>query len=99
MPEARAFFGALTDVLKASHGAEKITGISESLAQAGIQISNIVKGLTIRDWKKNLDVQRKMENVIEDFLMEHRKDMGIEITFEEIDEILVKCLKVSKNNY
>ena len=99
MPEARAFFGALTDVLKESHGAEKITGISESLAQAGIQISNIVKGLTIRDWKKNLDVQRKMENVIEDFLMEHRKDMGIEITFEEIDEILVKCLKVSKNNY
>lgn len=99
MPEARAFFGALTDVLKASHGAEKITGISESLAQAGIQISNIVKGLTIRDWKKNLDVQRKMENTIEDFLMEHRKDMGIEITFDEIDEILVKCLKVAKNNY
>jgi type I restriction enzyme R subunit len=99
MPEARAFFGALTDVLKTSHGAENITGISESLAQAGVQISNIVKGLTIRDWKKNLDVQRKMENSIEDFLMEHRKDLGIEITFEEIDEILVKCLKVSKNNY
>jgi type I restriction enzyme R subunit len=99
MPEARAFFGALTDVLKAPHGSEKITGISESLAQAGIQISNIVKNLTIRDWKKNLDVQRKMENTIEDFLMEHRKDMGIEITFDEIDEILVKCLKVAKNNY
>jgi len=98
-PEARAFFGALTDVLKASHGPGQIEEINGSLAQAGIQISNIVKGLTIRDWKRNLDVHRKMENAIEDFLMEHRKDMGIEITFDEIDEILVKCLKVSKNNY
>lgn len=97
--EARAFFGALTDVLKASHDMSKIEGIKESLAQAGIQISDIVKNLTIRDWKRNLDVQRKMENVIEDFLMSHRKDMGIEISFDEIDEILVKCLKVAKNNY
>ena len=40
-----------------------------------------------------------MENEIEDFLMEHRKDLGIEITFEEIDEILVHCLKIAKNNY
>ncbi len=97
--EARAFFGALTDVLKASHDMSKIEGIKESLAQAGIQISDIVKNLTIRDWKRNLDVQRKMENVIEDFLMSHRKDMGIEISFDEIDAILVKCLKVAKNNY
>lgn len=71
----------------------------ESLAEAGIQISAIVKQLTIRDWKKNLDVHRKMENAIEDFLMGHRKDMGLEITFDEIDEILVRCLKVAKNNY
>ena len=97
--EARAFFGSLTEVLKTTHSADKIDGIKESLAQAGIQISNIVSGLTIRDWKRNLDVHRKMENAIEDFLMEHRKDMGIEITFDEIDEILVKCLKSAKNNY
>lgn len=96
-PEARAFFGALSDALKASH--ELNNGINESLAEAGIRISAIVKRLTIRDWKKNLDVHRKMENSIEDFLMEHRKDMGLEITFDEIDEILVRCLKVAKNNY
>ena len=97
--EARAFFGALTDVLKSSHDKDKVQAIKDSLAQAGIQISNLVENLTIRDWKRNLDVQRNMENAIEDFLIEHRKDMGIEITFDEIDEILVKCLKVAKNNY
>ena len=49
--------------------------------------------------KRNLDVQRKMENEIEDFLMSHRKDLGIEINFDEIDEVLVGCLKIAKNNY
>lgn len=96
--EARAFFGAISEVLKTSHEIN-VNGIKESLAQAGIQIASIVKDLTIRDWKRNLDVQKKMENAIEDFLMEHRKDMGFEITFDEIDSILVKCLKVAKNNY
>jgi len=97
-PEARAFFGAISEVLKTSHDTS-VNSIKESLAQAGIQIASIVKDLTIRDWKRNLDIQRKMENAIEDFLMEHRKDMGFEITFDEIDSILVKCLKVAKNNY
>ncbi|HLZ17591.1 MAG TPA: type I restriction enzyme endonuclease domain-containing protein, partial [Cyclobacteriaceae bacterium] len=98
-PEARAFFGALADGLKTSHDPEKIADIGELLATAGTRIAAIVQTLTIRDWKGNLDVQRKMENAIEDFLMEHRKDLGLEISFDEIDEILVKCLKVAKNNY
>ncbi|WP_262987126.1 hypothetical protein [Aequorivita vladivostokensis] len=40
-----------------------------------------------------------MENAIEDYLMEHRKDLGVSINFDEIDVILAKCLKVAKNNY
>jgi type I restriction enzyme R subunit len=98
-PTARAFFGAVTEVLKGAHGEEKITSVSETLANAGLGIAAIVDQLTIRDWKKNLDVQRQMENEIEDYLIEHRKHLGIEITFDEIDEILSKCLKVAKHNF
>jgi type I restriction enzyme R subunit len=97
--EARAFYGALTNVLKEIHGKDKVEESSEVLAQAGIQICDIVKKLTSRDWKRNMDVQNKMENEIEDYLIDHRKTLGIEITFEEIDEILMKCLKVAKNNF
>ncbi len=97
--EARAFFGALCEVLKQTHGKEEIDRIKDHLAQAGIQIGSIVESLTIRDWKRNIDVQNKMENQIEDYLIDHRKTLGLEITFEEIDEILAKCLKVAKNNY
>lgn len=81
------------------HGKKTITGVANHLAQAGLEIAEIVEQLTIRDWKKNLDVQRKMENKIEDFLIDHRKTLGLELTFDDIDEILVKCLKAAKHNY
>ncbi|SHO59932.1 type I restriction endonuclease subunit R [Algoriphagus zhangzhouensis] len=97
--EARAFYGALTEVLGISHEKEELKNINNLLAQAGIQISEIVEKLTIRDWKRNIDIQNRMENEIEDYLIDHRKALGIEITFDEIDEILSKCLKVAKNNY
>jgi type I restriction enzyme R subunit len=98
-PEARAVFGAISQVITNKHGKEKSTNISEKLAIAGIDIKEIIEKLTIRDWKKNLDIQNKMENEIEDYLMEHRKDLGVDINFNEIDAILLKCLKVAKNNY
>lgn len=98
-PEARAVFGGISRVLIQTHGKSKVEDISEKLAIAGIDITKIIENLTIRDWKKNLDVQNRMENEIEDYLMEHRKDLGVEINFDDIDGILVKCLKVAKNNY
>ena len=97
--EARAFYGALTNVLQNSKGKESEKRINEQLATAGIQIADIVEKLTIRDWKRNIDIQKRMENEIEDYLIEHRNTLGLDITFEEIDEILTKCLKVAKNNY
>lgn len=98
-PQARAFFGAVSEVLIQHNGKEMVNNSLDAIANAGIEISEIVMNLTIRDWKRNLDVQRKMENEIEDYLMEHRKNLGTELSFDQIDEILVKCLKVAKNNF
>ena len=52
-----------------------------------------------RDWKKNIDVIKEMENEVEDYLMAHRKSLGVDITFDDLDAILEKCLKVAKNNF
>ena len=98
-PEARAIYGAIAQVIEERHGKEVSTANQEKLAEAGIDITKIIEKLTIRDWKRNLDIQNKMENAIEDYLMEHRKDLGVSINFEELDSILAKCLKVAKNNY
>lgn len=99
LPEARAIYGAIAQVIEERHGKKVSAANQEKLAVAGIAITKIIEKLTIRDWKKNLDIQNNMENAIEDYLMEHRKDLGVSISFEELDSILAKCLKVAKNNY
>ncbi|MCH8535973.1 MAG: HsdR family type I site-specific deoxyribonuclease [Flavobacteriaceae bacterium] len=95
-PKARAFYGALNEVLN-----KKIDpSISATkVAEAGIEIEKIVEDLIITDWKKNVDIQNKMENEIEDYLISKRTQMGIEISFDKIDAILIKCLRVAKNNF
>lgn len=95
-PKARAFYGALNEVLN-----KKLDkSISKNkVAAAGLEIETIVENLIITDWKKNVDIQNRMENEIEDFLISKRTQLGIEISFDEIDAILIKCLRVAKNNF
>ncbi len=97
--KARAFYGALNEILESRISDENSDEINNSLAKAGMSISNIIEKLTIRDWKRNLDIQKQMENNIEDYLIEERNNIGVSISFEEIDEILGKCLKIAKHNY
>ncbi|WP_196781435.1 type I restriction endonuclease subunit R [Flavobacterium sufflavum] len=98
-PEARAFFGVLSEVFENSFGKEIAIQQKDVLANIGIDISKIIEKLVIRDWKKNIDVIKEMENEVEDYLMAHRKSLGIDITFDDLDVILDKCLKVAKNNF
>ena len=98
-PEARAFFGVLSEVFENSFGKEIAIEQKDVLANIGIDISKIIEKLIIRDWKKNIDVIKEMENEVEDYLMAHRKSLGVDITFDDLDAILEKCLKVAKNNF
>ena len=95
-PRARAFYGVLNEVLNKKLDKE----ISKKkVAEASLEIEVIVNNLIITDWKKNVDIQNRMENEIEDYLIGKRTQFGIEISFDEIDTILIKCLRVAKNNF
>lgn len=95
-PRARAFYGALNEVLNKKLDKE----ISkQKVAEAGVEIEEIVNSLIITDWKKNVDIQNKMEDQIEDYLISKRSQLGVEISFNEIDTLLIKCLRVAKNNF
>jgi type I restriction enzyme R subunit len=70
-----------------------------NIANLSLSITEIIENLIITDWKKNLDIAKKMENDIEDYLLYANKEFNLNITFEQIDNILLKCLKTAKNNY
>ncbi|MEQ9442902.1 MAG: type I restriction endonuclease subunit R [Cyclobacteriaceae bacterium] len=99
-PKAAVFYRNLQESLANSEDGEVSEEANQAIAQSGLDIMRIIESAIITDWKKNLDVQRKMENEIEDYLFSKRKAFGgKEITFDEIDLILQKCLKLAKNNY
>ncbi len=94
-PEARAIFGIIKQVLLNSQPLS--SDQAQKFATGGIELADIIKRLTIRDWKRNDDVQKQMKNDVEDYLLAKRKDLGVEINFIQLDLILDEVLKVARN--
>lgn len=95
-PEVRAFYGVLKDALTQNGDAGKWMDLLAAVAE---EIDGLVRQHKIRDWHKNLDVQRAMENAIEDKLLEHPELFNGTIDYAKVDEILVRCMTVAKGNY
>ena len=73
LPEARAFYGILSETILPPSIEPIPSSITEPIAEMGIEITEIIQRLTIRDWKRNDDIQKQMKNDLEDYLMSKRK--------------------------
>jgi type I restriction enzyme R subunit len=98
-PEARAFFGLikeklLTEGTKAAQAKQIV-----QYADMGLNVSEIIRKLLIRDWHKNDDVQKQMKNEVEDYLLHKQHDLGIEISYSQLDDILDEIIKVAKSQF
>lgn len=96
-PEARAFYGIVKEVLARETPQSDLTKVDLLLAQAGVDLSELIQRLVIRDWKRNDDIQKQMKNDVEDYLLDHRKDYGVELSFTQLDIILEEVIKVARN--
>lgn len=96
-PEARAFYGIVKDVLSKEIPKTDLSKVENMLVKAGVDLSEIIQRLIIRDWKRNDDIQKQMKNEIEDYLLDHRKSYGEELSFTQLDIILDEVMKVSRN--
>lgn len=92
--EAKAYFGIVKEILAAKTDSEKIN--DEELADMSIGIDRIIKENIIVDWTKNIDVQNRIKNRIEDFIFEFKADKEIELEFDSIDRILEEVIKTAK---
>ncbi|MFD0699999.1 type I restriction endonuclease subunit R [Myroides pelagicus] len=98
-PEARAFYGLIFEILEVEFGEELIKAKKELIAKMGEDIADIIEDSVIRDWKNNDDVINQMYNDIEDYLIEYKADLGVDLDYDTIDMILDRGIKVAKNNY
>ena len=63
-----------------------------------IKISTIIEEHRIVDWFKNMDIQNRIKNEIEDYIYEQKENIGISIDFDSIDRIMEETIKTAKSH-
>ena len=93
---AKAFYGVVREAL-ASH---QVDGdVKQVAAEAAARIDDAILGERIVNWTTNIDVQNRMRNDIEDALFDLKSRTGLDLSFDEIDAILERCLDIARRRY
>ena len=74
---------------------EGVSDFDEVAAGLAIQIETAIDVLRIVNWKTDVDVQKSMENAIEDAVLTAQASATSEISFEAIDKIISDSLDIA----
>jgi len=85
--DAQAFYGVAEDVFKKTN---YMTGKEEVIARLSLEIDNIIDKYSKVDWHDNLDVHNRIAQEIDDLLYDFAQDQDLELSFDQIDEIIEK---------
>ena len=94
---AKAFYG-LSEVIIGKKNSS-VDDIQNTNAEIGLKIDEIFKRNLVVDWHTKDDIQNNILNEIEDYLYELKEDKKLEISYDDIDQILEKTLEVGKKRY
>lgn len=93
---AKAFYGVVQEAL-ADHGGNG--DHRQVAAETAVRIDDAILRERIVNWTTNTDVQNRMRNEIEDVLHDLKSQTGLALTYDEIDQILEKCLDIARRRY
>lgn len=91
---AKAYFGIVKRVFD-----RKPPGTADTAdlgAETAVRIEEVIEQGRIVNWVSNQDVQNQMRTAIEDVLFELKQTHGLDMTFDEIDEIMEQCLDIAR---
>jgi len=94
---AKAFFGIVREVFAEHDGSDR--DVPSIGATTALKIDEIIQHERIVSWTTNMDVQNRMKNAIDDYLHEVMEEEGFELTYDDIDRILEKCLDIARRRY
>ena len=102
-PTAIAFFNLTAEELK--EGLSSIADGTDIAAEIAAGIDRVVKGnvfdngYPVVDWQKNDDIKGKIRIEMDDLLFEEKSRYDLQISFENIDQLIEECLKVAETKY
>ncbi len=91
---ARAFYRVVEETLKAVD----LPIEKDRAAAIALRLDDIVRAHRIVDWIRNDDVKKRMEQAMEDHLLDLRNE-GLDMGFDAIDEILKGVMRIAENRY
>lgn len=95
---AKAFYGITNEVWHSKFSDEETR--KQIAANTALEIDEIIKSLLKVNWQNEVDVPKRMEHLIGDFLIDEVRDKySIDLSFEEIDSIAARCVTVAKIRY
>jgi type I restriction enzyme R subunit len=92
---SKAYFGILKDIINMPDQTEA-TVFEEQIAQIAVMLDSIIMANRIVNWTADMDIQNRMRTEIEDYIFDRSDEMGFEISFDQIDDILNRCIDVAK---
>ncbi|WP_409029334.1 type I restriction endonuclease subunit R [Gracilimonas sediminicola] len=100
---AQAIYGIVNDIMNGSkvrsEGETYDAGSSNSgTSDMGIKIDEIIQDHLVVDWQYKTDIKNAMRQDIDDYLFSLR-DKGVDLTLEEMDEIIEKSIELAIRNY
>ncbi len=90
---ARRFFGCVREPL-----ARYTTSNDKPGTSLALQIVARISPHKIRDWRGNQDAINKMRGEIDDILFDISDEYGLELTLDEQDAIIDRCIEVAIAN-
>lgn len=101
--DAKAFYGAIFNNVKASGIIELSLAGEEKLGDYAIQIKEKIKGITKRDWRNNVvvhkHIHRELDNSLFDMFDAFNVDCNLKSTVDVIDNTIEEIMKVALARY
>lgn len=91
---AKAYYGVIKETM--NHFEKSLPGFENNIAEISIEIDKIINDNLIVNWETNIDVQNKIRMEIEDYLFDKKSELGLDISFDEIDYIMEECINIAK---
>jgi len=91
---AKAYFGTVKERLTSV--VPNIDELRSKVGDIALEIETIIENNRIVNWIMAPDVQNRMRNEIDDVLYNWQDEIGIKLSYDDIDAIMEQCLDIAK---
>ena len=95
--DAKAFYGAVSDVLK-QHGEDTVE-FDDALGKLALNIKQVIQSLARVDWRTSTPIHKKMNQAVEDLIWDFCDEFGIDLPMDKMDLLIESTIKTAMSRY